>query len=86
MPHDAGELPSLPESWLLVDIYDSDMAAVVYRPTGSGSGDRHLGVTLRIYFEDPDASAPTDVAREAGGLYDVTPFGVRRTPLRLGTS
>ena len=39
-----------------------------YHPVGSGSGVAYLGVTPRIYFEDPRASAPTDVEREARAL------------------
>lgn len=53
---------------LRVDIHDSDIAIVTYRPTGPGSGIAYLGDTPRTYFGDPDASAPTDVAREAAGL------------------
>jgi hypothetical protein len=68
MPHYSDKLPDGPEPWLLVDIYDSDIATIAYRPTGSGSGVAYLGVTPRTYFEDEDASTPTDVAREAAGL------------------
>jgi hypothetical protein len=56
------------EPSLLVDIHDSDIATIVYRPAGPGSGVAYLGFTPRSYFEDDDASAPTDVAREAAGL------------------
>ncbi|KAB8196345.1 hypothetical protein FH608_006180 [Nonomuraea phyllanthi] len=58
----------LAEPWLMVNIYDSDIATVIYQPTGPGAGVAYLGYTPRTYFEDPEASAPTDVEREAAGL------------------
>jgi hypothetical protein len=58
----------LAEPWLMVNIYDSDIATVVYRPAGLGAGVAYLGHTPRTYFEDAEASAPTDAAREAAGL------------------
>ncbi|WP_192749898.1 hypothetical protein [Actinopolymorpha pittospori] len=51
-----------------LDIHDSDITTVRYRPVGSGTGVAYLGTTPRTYFEDQIASAPTDVAREAAGL------------------
>ena len=60
--------PSGPEPWLWVDVYDSDFATVRYAPVGSGTGVAYLNLTPRIYFESDDASAPTDVEREAQGL------------------
>ncbi|MEV7986869.1 hypothetical protein [Micromonospora sp. NPDC085948] len=54
--------------WLLVDIHDSDSATLTYRPAGPGTGVAYLGYTPRTYFENPDASAPTDAVREAAGL------------------
>jgi hypothetical protein len=54
--------------WLLADIYDSDITTLTYHPPGPGSGIAYLGVTPRTYFENTDASRPTDVAREAAGL------------------
>jgi hypothetical protein len=68
IPRPGDTLSTGPEPWLLVDIHDSDIATILYRPTGSGSGVAYLGFTPRTYFEDPDASAPTDVTREAEGL------------------
>jgi hypothetical protein len=41
---------------------------VTYRPAGPGSGTAYLGFTPRTYFEQEDASLPTDVGREAAGL------------------
>jgi hypothetical protein len=54
--------------WLLADIHDSDLTTVTYRPAGPGTGVCYLGVTPRTYFELDEASAPTDVQREAAGL------------------
>jgi hypothetical protein len=56
------------EPWLTVEVHDSDITTVVYRPPGPGSGVAYLGCTPRTYFEDESASAPTDVRREARGL------------------
>ncbi|MEV4135665.1 hypothetical protein AB0J72_26250 [Dactylosporangium sp. NPDC049742] len=56
------------EFWLHVDIHDSDIATITYHPTGPGSGVAFLGFTPRTYFEDPNASLPTDTHREAAGL------------------
>ena len=62
------EPPAATEPWLLVDIHDSDITILTYRPAGPGSGTAHLGITPRSYFEEESASAPTDVDREAAGL------------------
>jgi hypothetical protein len=62
------EPPAATEPWLLIDIHDSDITTVTYRPTGPGTGIAYLGYTPRSYFERDDASEPTDVAREAAGL------------------
>jgi len=66
--HELERLPEVAEPWLVLDIHDSDVATVVYRPAGPGSGVAYLGYTPRTYFEDDEASAPTDVARESAGL------------------
>jgi hypothetical protein len=66
--HQPAEQPTIPEPWLLIDIHDSDFATLTYHPAGPGSGVAYLGGTPRTYFENPDASAPTDVVREAAGL------------------
>ncbi|MDQ1292622.1 MAG: hypothetical protein QG608_502 [Actinomycetota bacterium] len=65
---EGGESPDNAEPWLLVDIHDSDIATITYRPAGLGTGVAYLGCAPRTYFEDLQASAPTDVAREAAGL------------------
>ncbi|SFB54724.1 hypothetical protein SAMN05216266_11870 [Amycolatopsis marina] len=67
-PHRPGQKPDVAGPWLTVDIYDSDFTTVTYSPTGPGSGVAYLGFTPRDYFEEEDASQPTDVAREAAGL------------------
>ncbi|GAA5014810.1 hypothetical protein [Actinopolymorpha pittospori] len=64
----AGQSQPVAEPWLQLDIHDSDITTVRYRPVGSGTGVAYLGTTPRTYFEDQIASAPTDVAREAAGL------------------
>ncbi|HEX6500947.1 MAG TPA: hypothetical protein VF054_18235 [Micromonosporaceae bacterium] len=63
-----GASPEVAEPWLMLDIHDSDVATVTYRPAGPGSGTAFLGCTPRTYFADESASAPTDVNREAAGL------------------
>jgi hypothetical protein len=67
--HDPDDVPPpAAEPWLLVDIYDSDITTISYGPAGPGSGVAYLGDTPRTYFDDPGASEPTDVPREAAGL------------------
>jgi hypothetical protein len=66
--HQPDQPPTVAEPWLVVDIYDSDITTLLYRPAGPGSGLAYLGDTPRTYFEDAGASAPTDVVREAAGL------------------
>jgi hypothetical protein len=53
---------------LRVDIHDSDIAQVDYRPAPSGLGRFYLGYEPAIYFEDPSASQPVDVQAEAEGF------------------
>lgn len=62
-PNDDQEPP-----WLSIDIHDSDIATITYEPAGPGTGIAFLGDTPRGYFEEEDASEPTDTAREAAGL------------------
>lgn len=68
--HHPDQLPAVAEPWLTIDIHDSDITTVVYRPAGRGSGVAYLGYTPRTYFEDEGAWPPTDVAREVRGLVD----------------
>jgi hypothetical protein len=63
-----GEAPDIPEPWLVLDIHDSDIGTVLYRPTGPGSGVAYLGTTPRVYFEIENDEARTDPQREANGL------------------
>lgn len=56
------------EPWLFLNIYDSDIATVMYRPTGAGTGIAFLGCTPRTYFDDISASSPTDTGMESLGL------------------
>jgi len=56
------------EPWLHIEIHDSDIGIIRYGPSGNGSGLAFVGITPRIYFEDPTASPPTDPDREALGL------------------
>src|SRR3954453_8975625 len=53
---------------LVVDIHDSDIATVDYRPAPSGLGRFYLGIQPRDYFEDPHASRPVDVPAEVDGF------------------
>jgi hypothetical protein len=53
---------------LVVDIHDSDIATVDYRPAPPGLGRFYLGIQPRDYFEDPDASRPVDVPAEVDGF------------------
>jgi hypothetical protein len=53
---------------LVVDIHDSDIATVDYRPAPPGLGRFYLGVQPRDYFADPDASRPLDVPAEVEGF------------------
>jgi hypothetical protein len=56
------------EHELIVDIHDSDIATVAYRPAPPGLGRFYLGYQPRDYFADPDASAPVDVPAEVDGF------------------
>jgi hypothetical protein len=64
----SGAAPEVASPWLKVTIFDSDVADIRYDPAGPGTGVAYLGFTPRVYFEDENASAPTDVEREAAGL------------------
>jgi hypothetical protein len=64
----SGSAPAVGSPWLKVVIFDSDIADISYHPAGPGTGVAYLGYTPRVYFEDENASSPTDVEREAAGL------------------
>jgi hypothetical protein len=53
---------------LVLDIHDSDIATVDYRPAPPGLGRFYLGIQPRDYFADPDASRPVDVPAEVDGF------------------
>ncbi|MDP9441419.1 MAG: hypothetical protein M3P34_04410 [Actinomycetota bacterium] len=56
------------EPYLSIDVHDSDIATVDYRPAPPGLGRFYLGVEPRIYFEDPTASDTVDREAEAKGF------------------
>src|SRR3954454_8874212 len=66
---------------LVLDIHDSDIATVDYRPAPPGLGRFYLGIQPRDYFEDADASRPVDVPAEVDGFvsWALQTFG--RAPL-----
>ena len=49
---------------LVVDVHDSDIATIDYRPAPPGRGRFYLGAQPRHFFADPDASQPVDVPAE----------------------
>lgn len=53
---------------LVLDIHDSEIATVDYRPAPPGRGRFYLGYQPRVYFEDPEASQPVDVPAEVDGF------------------
>ncbi|MCU1619383.1 MAG: hypothetical protein JWR28_188 [Modestobacter sp.] len=62
----SGSAPS--EPYLVIDVHDSDIACVDYRPAGDAGGRFYLGYQPRVYFEDPTASEPVDTDAEARGF------------------
>lgn len=54
-------------AYLAIDIHDSDIATVEYRPA-PGQGRFYLGFQPRDYFEDPDASETVEADAEVDGL------------------
>ncbi len=62
------EAESASEPYLFIDVHDSDIATVDYRPSFSGTGRFYLGTEPRIYFEDDKASEPVDREVEAQGF------------------
>jgi hypothetical protein len=53
---------------LTIDIHDSDIATVEYRPAPEGCGRFYLGFQPRDYFDDPAESEPVDLDAEAQGF------------------
>ena len=64
---------------LVVDIHDSDIATIDYRPAPPGRGRFYLGYQPRTYFDDPEASPPVDVPAEVDGFvgWAATTLGTR---------
>jgi hypothetical protein len=56
------------EPYLSIDVHDSDIATVDYRPAQNVRGRFFLGTEPRIYFEDDTASSTVDRQAEARGL------------------
>jgi hypothetical protein len=54
--------------YLRIDIHDSDIATVDYRPAGIGHGRFYLGSEPRHYFESPDENERVDAAAETAGF------------------
>jgi hypothetical protein len=67
---------------LVVDIHDSDIATVDYRPAPPGLGRFYLGIQPRDYFGDPDASRPLDVPAEIDGFVSWASQTLGRAPQR----
>ena len=65
---------------LVVDIHDSDIATVDYRPVPPGLVSFYLGVQPRHYFADPDASRPMDVPAEVDGFVSWASRTLGRAP------
>ncbi len=56
------------EPYLFIDVHDSDIATVDYRPAPNAAGRFFLGTEPRIYFEDDGASESVDREAEAMGF------------------
>jgi hypothetical protein len=65
---------------LVVDIHDSDIATVDYRPAPPGRGRFYLGIQPRDYFEDPELSRPLDVPAEVDGFISWAEQTLGRAP------
>ena len=66
------------EPWLTIEIHDSDVADVQFRPSASGRGKLYLGFEPRHYFDDPEASDPVDGFVEAAALAEWARFTTLR--------
>jgi hypothetical protein len=62
------EAEPVSEPYLFIDVHDSDIATVDYRPAPNSTGRFYLGTEPRIYFEDDTASQPVDRQAEAEGF------------------
>ena len=70
------------ERELVVDIHDSEIATVDYRPAPPGLGRFYLGYQPRDYFADPEISSPVDVGAEVEGFVDWAEQTLGRAPRR----
>ncbi|GIG28136.1 hypothetical protein [Cellulomonas marina] len=53
------------EPSLTIEVHESDLATVTYRPAPEGLGRFYLGYQPRDYYDDPAESEPVDLAGEA---------------------
>ncbi|NIJ03453.1 hypothetical protein FHR86_003812 [Paenarthrobacter ilicis] len=58
------------DSTLVLELHDSDLVAVNFHPPYSGFGRFYLGFQPCDYFEDPAASDPVDIRREAKAFHE----------------
>lgn len=56
------------DAYLRVEVHDSDIATVDFRPAYGGTGRFFLGYEPRVYFEDDGASAPVAKSEEAAAF------------------
>lgn len=70
------------ERELVIDVHDSDIATVDYRPAPPGLGRFYLGVQPRDFFEDDEASRPVDVLAEVDGFVGWAAETLGRAPSR----
>lgn len=80
-----GDLAAIPS--LAIEVVDSDIAVIDYRPAPEGAGRFYLGFQPRDLYDDPSESEPVDVEAESEGFAawaegvgvpDVQPKEVRR--------
>lgn len=80
-----GDLAATPS--LEIEVLDSDIAVIDYRPAPEGLGRFYLGFQPRDLYDDPAESEPVDIEGEAEafatwaeavGALDVQPAEVRR--------
>ncbi|MBW0253908.1 MULTISPECIES: hypothetical protein [unclassified Cellulomonas] len=80
-----GDLAATPS--LAIEVQDSDIAVIDYRPAPEGLGRFYLGFQPRDLYDDPAESEPVDIEAEAEafatwaesvGALDVQPNEVRR--------
>jgi hypothetical protein len=65
---------------LVVDVHDSDIATIDYRPAPPGLGRFYLGHQPRDFFADPEASQPVDVPAEVDAFVGWAAQALGRAP------